>query len=257
MKPSTVDQVQPLEFPPVRKVDVAAPLLWLQSGWQDYRRRPLHSSLYGLIFVILGYVLTLASWNNRLLVMTFMTGFLLAAPFLCLGLYDLSRHLERDQPFHWRDTLNTLLSRRWDMALLVVFQAFVMIAWVRIATLIHAVYLTQTGSSVSGLFEQLFTTSQGLGFTALFVLSGALLAVVIFVTSVVAWPMLLDRDSGILVAVGTSLNAVKQNLPAMLVWAFLIVALIALGFATLFIGLIVILPLIGHATWHAYRGLVE
>ena len=189
--------------------------------------------------------------------MGFVTGFLLAAPFLCIGLYDLSRHLERNQAFRWRDTLANMIARRWDMGLLVVFQAVVLIAWLRLATLLHALYFTHSGSSVSGLFEQLFTTSQGLGFTSVFVLSGALLAIAIFVSSVVAWPMLLDRDSSTLVAVATSFNAVKQNIPAMLVWAYLIVALIALGFATFFIGLIVILPLIGHATWHAYRDLVE
>lgn len=257
MKPTTTYEVHSLELPLVRKISIAAPLQWLYKGWQDYLHHFWQSSLYGLVFVVLGVGVMAATWQSPILIMTFVTGFLLVAPFLCIGLYDLSRHHERKQPFHWRDTLNNLLTNRWNMGLLIVFQAVAMIAWIRLTALFYALYVSYSGTSVSGLLEQLFTTPQGLGFVAVFIVSGAVLASLIFVTSVIAWPMLLDRNSNLLVAIGTSYKAVRQNLAAMLVWAYLIVALIALGFASFMLGLVVILPVIGHATWHAYRELVE
>jgi len=248
---------QPMVTPAVRKVKVSAPLRWLAMGWQDYRYEPLVSSFYGLAFILAGLVVTIATWHNNMLVLTFVTGFFLIAPFLCLGLYDLSRQRELTHSYHLWPSLSAFLRRRRDMALLVVFQALIMIAWIRLVTLMSALYVTNTGSSVNVLLEHLFTSGEGLGFLVVFALAGAMLATLVFVTSVVAWPMLLDRSSGVLVAMITSFKAVMTNKSVMLLWASLIIALVLIGFATALFGLLVILPVIGHATWHAYRDLVE
>ena len=248
---------QPLITPAVRKVDATAPFRWLAAGWQDFRANPLASGFYGLAFIVAGLMVVSATMQNTLLVMTFVTGFFLIAPFLCLGLYDLSRQREMTGSNRLWPSLFVFMRRRRDMALLVVFQALIMIAWIRLVTLMSALYVSNTGTSVAVLFDQLPGTAEGLGFIIMFVLAGAALATLIFVTSVVAWPMLLHRATGVLIAILTSVKAVKQNKLSMLIWAGLIVTLILMGFATFFIGLLIILPVIGHASWHAYRDLVE
>jgi uncharacterized membrane protein len=249
---------QPLVTPAVRKIDTTAPFRWLAAGWQDFHANPVASGFYGLAFVLAGLVVISATMQNTLLVMTFITGFFLIAPFLCLGLYELSRQREMTGSNRLGPSLFVFMRRRRDMALLVVFQALIMIAWIRLVTLMSAIYVTNTGTSVKVLFDQLFTSSDGLGFVSVFVLAGAALATLVFVTSVIAWPMLLHRATGVLIAISTSVKAVMQNKLAMLVWAGLIVSLIVIGgVASLSIGLVVILPVIGHASWHAYRDLVE
>lgn len=249
---------QPLITPAVRKVDATAPFRWLAAGWQDFRANPMASGFYGLAFILAGLLLISASVQNTLLVMTFVTGFFLIAPFLSLGLYELSRQREVTGSNRLRPSLFVFMRRRRDMALLVVFQALIMIAWIRLVTLMSAIYVTNTGTSVTVLFDQLFSSGEGLGFLGMFVMAGAALATLVFVTSVVAWPMLLHRATGVLIAISTSVKAVMQNKLAMLVWAGLIVALISIGgVSTLSIGLVVILPVIGHASWHAYRDMVE
>lgn len=248
---------QPLVTPTVRKIDASAPFRWLASGWEDFRYKPLVSGFYGLAFILAGAAVTLASWQSNMLVMTFVTGFFLIAPFLCLGLYDLSRQREMTGSYHLWPSLTVFMRRRRDMALLVIFQALVMIAWIRLVTLMSALYVTNTGTSVPILVDQLFTSGEGLGFLAVFVLSGAALASLVFITSAVAWPMLLHRSSGVLIAMITSYKAVMANKSVMFIWASLIVSLVLVGFATALLGLLVILPVIGHATWYAYRELVE
>ena len=248
---------QPLIVPAVHKVNADAPFRWLSAGWKDFKANPLASSFYGLAFILAGLLVISASWQNSLLVMTFITGFFLIAPFLCLGLYDLSRQREVTGSNHLWSSMFVFLRRRRDMALLVVFQALIMVAWIRLVTLISALYVSNTGTSVTLLFDQLFTSSEGLGFLSVFVLAGAALAFLVFVTSVIAWPMLLHRATGVLIAILTSVKAVNQNKLTMLIWAGLIISLVLVGFATFTIGLFVILPVIGHASWHAYRDLVE
>lgn len=248
---------QPLITPAVHRANATAPFRWLAAGWQDFVANPMASGFYGLAFILAGFVVISASWQNNLLVMTFITGFFLIAPFLCLGLYDLSRQREVTGSNRLWPSLFVFLRRRRDMALLVVFQALIMVAWIRLVTLMSALYVTNTGTSVALLYDQLFTSGEGLGFLSVFVLAGAMLATVVFVTSVVAWPMLLHRATGVLVAISTSVKAVMHNKLAMLIWAGLIISLVLIGFVTLSIGLVVIVPVIGHASWHAYRDLVK
>lgn len=248
---------QPLIIPAVNKVNPTAPFRWLAAGWQDFRANPLASGFYGLALVLAGLLVISASMQNTLLVMTFVTGFFLIAPFLCLGLYELSRQREMTGSNRLWPSLFVFMRRRRDMALLVVFQALIMIAWIRLVTLMSALYVINTGTSVNLLYDQLLSSDEGLGFLGMFVLAGGALAILVFVTSVVAWPMLLHRATGVLIAIATSVKAVMQNKLVMLIWAGLIVSLVLIGSATLAIGLVVILPVIGHASWHAYRDLVQ
>ena len=246
-----------LNTPATRQVKLNAPLKWLASGWHDYRRTPWSSSFYGLVFVLLGYAVTAASWQSPILVLTFVTGFFLIAPFLALGLYDLSRQGEQSQKASFTHSLFAFRHNKRDMGLLVIFHALVMIAWIRLATIIGALYFGHSGASVSVLFEQLWSSGEGLGMILLFILSGAGLAGLVFMTSAVSWPMVLDRNNGVINAMATSVKAVSQNKLVMLFWAALIGLLFIIGLATFYLGLLLIIPILGHATWHAYRELVE
>lgn len=257
MQHSVYEDDRSLELPAIRKVEVNAPFKWLAAGWRDFLHMPFMSGFYGLVVVALGYAVTAASWQTPILVLTFVTGFFLISPFLALGLYHLSRQREQGGKINFSASLLAFKHNKFDMGLLVVFHAVVMIAWIRFTTLISAMYFSNTGASIAGLSEQLFSSGEGLGLLATLVISGGLLAMLVFVTSVISWPMLMDRSSGVINAIATSIEVVRKNKLAMMLWAVLIVGLLAVGIATLYIGLLVIMPVLGHATWHAYRSLVE
>jgi uncharacterized membrane protein len=244
------------DVPHVRHINAAAPFGWLAAGWRDFRQVPWAGSFYGLMFALAGWAMTALTWQEPLLIMSFVTGFLLAAPFLSLGIYDLSRRLEHNQPARLWSTLRAWQNNSRNLGWLAVLLALVMVAWIRLVALLAAIYVVNTGSSIGLLADQLFTSSQGLGFLALFIVVGGALAALVYVASVVTWPMLLDRPVGILTAVATSVKAVSRNPLPMALWAAIIVVMIGVGIITLGVGLIVIAPVIGHATWHAYRELV-
>lgn len=256
MQQTVYQQDGSLDLPETQQLSINAPFKWLTAGWRDYRRTALYSSFYGLVFVLIGYAVTAVSWQSPILVLTFITGFLLVAPFLALGLYDLSRQAEQSQKVSFIHSLLAFNKNKRDMGLLVVFHALVMIAWIRLATIIGALYFGNSSASVTVLFEQLWLSGEGIGIVALFALSGAALAAVVFVSSAVSWPMMLDRNKGVINAMATSIKAVMQNKLVMLIWALIISVFFIVGLATFYIGLVFIIPILGHATWHAYKELV-
>lgn len=257
MQQTTFNHDHSFDLPETRQVALNAPLKWLASGWHDFWRTPLSSGFYGLAFVLLAYAVTAASWQSPVLVLTFVTGFFLVAPFLALGLYDLSRQAEQTNKVSFITSLLAFKQNKRDMGLLVVFHALVMIAWIRLATIIGALYFGHSSTSVTVLFEQLWHSGEGLEIITLFAAAGAALAAAVFITSAVSWPMILERREGVINAMSTSIKAVSHNKLVMLSWAVLIGALFLVGLVTAYIGLLIIIPVLGHATWHAYKDLVE
>lgn len=245
-----------LPIPDIRHIDRDAPLQWLRLGWHDLRQVPVISLGIGVVLVALGYLLTWGAWSSPILVLTFVSGFLLAGPFLGLVFYDLSRRLERREPPTLRHALASLRDNPLAISLLVVLLGLILLAWVRVTSLLTALSVAAVDPSLPVLIDTLLLTPEGLVFIGMFLLSGAALAALVFCLSVVAFPMLLDRKVDTLTAVTTSVLAVRHNLPAMLIWAGLIATLTLLGLLTFYVGLIVTMPLIGHATWHAYRQIV-
>ena len=256
MQQTVYEHDRSLDLPTIRQVKLSEPLKWLTAGWRDFKHAPIASGFYGLMFVLLSYAVTAATWQTPILVLTFITGFFLISPFLALGLYHLSHQREQGETVRLAPSLFAFRKNRFDMGLLIAFYAVVMVAWIRLVTLMNALYFSNAGVSIDSLPQQLFSTGEGAGIVALFVLSGGLLALLIFVTGAISWPMLLDRSSGVINAVATSIAVVKKNKSVMLIWAMLIVALLTLGIATFYLGLLIIMPVLGHATWHAYRSLV-
>ncbi len=231
---------------------------WLARGWQDYRRSRSLSLAYGMVFVVAGYVLTVGLWALGLaaLISPMIAGFLLVGPLLGVGLCEISRTLERGE----RPTLGgAFLAWRCNPAHILtaglVVMLFLMI-WVRIAVVIYAVTFPYTSASLGTMVDHALTSWDGLAFGVTGVAVGFAFASVAFVFGAVSLPLMLDRREDIFAAAGISFLAVIRNRRAMALWAALIVLFIGAGLATAFLGLAVTLPLIGHATWHAYRDLV-
>ena len=246
-----------LSLPAVRRITLSQPWQWLGAGWNDLRRAPFASLAYGLLFVLMGYLLVATVEGQFTSVLALTTGFLLVGPVLAVGLYEISRRLEAGEPVSLSRALTAWRVNAQSIALFGVVVGLVMIVWARLAAVLFAVLVGGRELSLEASAAQLFFSGSGLTFLLVFVGVGALLAGVVFTISVVSVPMMLDRKADFVTAILTSEAAVRANPAPMVLWAALIALFTGLGLVTFYLGLAIALPLIGHATWHAYRSLVE
>jgi uncharacterized membrane protein len=242
----------------VNRVSVAQPLRWLAKGWADMRAAPGYSLRYGGVIVLISGLLTLASiWTGyRFLVPFLAAGFFLVAPAIGLGLYQISAHLERGEPL---SRCNALEAWRRNQAQLSIVSAgffIIMQLWMAANFVLFALLYDGFSPPLDRFFQAVFLSPEGRNFAIASVLVGFVLAWCAFAISAVSVPMLMDRKVDGFTAVRVSIKVVLQNMAAMTVWAALIVVIVGVGLASFYVGLIVALPLIGHATWHAYRDLV-
>ena len=245
-----------IEVPCVNRVDVFRPLAWLRLGLADLAKAWPFSIVYGVVFAVVGYFLVNEGWGRPHLAMTLTSGFLLVAPFLAAGFYDLSLRSEHQRQFSERlPAFASLGQNLGSIALFGLMLAFMFSVWERISAILVGLYLGSSGVPEAG-FSWLFS-SANFGFLLAYIGFGLVFALVTFAISAVSLPMMMHRPVDIVTAVVTSLWAVWENRLAMLFWMVLIVLLVAAGVATAFIGLIFTFPLLGHATWHAYRELVQ
>lgn len=246
-----------LTTPKVRVVSINQPWEWLGAGWKDLWQVPAASIPYGLIFMVMGYLLVYLVDAQFQYALALTTGFLLAGPFLAMGLYDLSRRLEAGEPATMG---RVLMAWRRNPLPILMFGGLIgllMIVWVRLSAVLFGVIVGGRNLTLDSSVAQLFFSGSGLIFLLVFVLVGAIIAAAVFAISVVSIPMMLDRKTDFITALLTSLTAVRANPGPMVLWAALIVIFSGIGLLTFYLGLALVLPLIGHATWHAYRDLVE
>lgn len=241
----------------VRHVPALQSLVWLRRGWDDLRYFGWRSLAQGAVIAILGAVLLMLFSTHAYLVTAAVTGYLLVGPIMTTELCELSRRRERqevsggDEPSE-PTTRNTTSLLQFGAIL-----ATIALVWfVASATLLQAIEHIPVPSLAVVLWGSLADAVTGPQLLA-YIVSGAVLAVIVFTLSVVAVPIIIDRHAGAMDAIWTSIRTTGANLPAMLVWAGLIVCLTAVGFVTLLVGMVVVAPLLGHATWHAYRDLVK
>lgn len=238
------EAIAPLLYP-ARDLAVGAPLRWLTKGWADLKAAPLQSLTYGTALVVFGYLLIYLAWSggNTVVLFTLVTGLVLMGPALAFGLYSISKQLEAGlQPrlgYCFRES-KTHMRNEMLFALVLVI---ILLVWARAASMVHIFVPVSEDLGLWGWLQFL-----GVG-TAV----GSIFAAIVFTASAFSLPMMLDRGTDAITGALTSANAVLNNKLPMLVWGALIVALVLLGFATLMLGLAVVLPLIGHATWHAYK----
>jgi uncharacterized membrane protein len=244
-------------FPAVRSVAIDAPWRWLRHGWADLRGAPVASLFYGAVLAgmgrVIGWFLGQAAYE-----LAFVTGFLLVGPFLAMGLYDISRRRQRGEHVRLAATLSAWRTNVPAIGFYALILALLMAVWIRVSVVVVALFFEGGMPTVQTLAHDILTSENGLFFLAAYTAAGAGFALLVFATSAVSLPMLLDRaNMDTLTAMITSFNAMRLNFTPMVLWAVLIVLLTAVGFATVYVGLIVVLPVIGHATWHAYREVVE
>ncbi|WP_395704163.1 DUF2189 domain-containing protein [Aquabacterium sp.] len=241
-------------FPALRPLRLGDPLRWLAAGWRDFLRCPGLGLFYGGCFMAMGWLLVAAFQHAPAWVLALSAGFLLMGPFMCLGLYQASRHLERGEA---TDLGESLLAWEARIGTLAVF-GFVLLVlemlWARASLVVFAVSFDGMPDFKGSLLALL--NPENLGFIVAYLCVGGLFAGLIFAVSVVSIPMILDRPVDAISAGLTSLRLVLGQPGVMLLWGALITLLVVLAMLPGFAGLLVIGPVLGHASWHAYRAAV-
>lgn len=244
------------DFPEVRRVDARRPWTWLAAGFVDLKRVPTASLFYGLVIATVGALVLTLSWNAAHLVPALVGGFLLVAPFFAIGLYDISRQAEGGGAVDGGASFSAWRRNTGQIALFGVVLMLTLIAWERLSAIIFALFYGGEVASVERLIGEVLLSGAYWPLLIAYFGIGALVALTVFAIGVVTAPLLLDRDVDVVTAIVTSVRCCQRNPGPMLLWAAIIAVLTAIGFATYAIGLIVVFPIIGHATWHAYRDLV-
>jgi uncharacterized membrane protein len=250
-----------LDLPMIRTISMSDVFDALRRGASDFWDKPSHYVMLMLIYPVIGVVLTV--WMNGYhtwpLLYPLVGGFALLGPFAALGLYEISRRREQGLDASWDQAFNVLRSPA--MGSILALGAMLLVLFTLWLTSAQALYETMFGSStprtLSGLINQIFNDPAGITLLLVGSALGALFALVTLCTTVIAFPLLLDRDVGAYVAVETSFRAVLRNPFPLLAWGVIVGAGLFLGSLPLFIGLAIVLPIFGHATWHLYRKLIE
>ena len=234
---------------PLRPIGADAPLRWLRLGWRDLRTAPFVSLAYGAGILILSAGVSLIGlrFGSAWVLLVLLSGFIFIGPVLAVGLYAVSAELARGGRPTLQGCLRAAVCRGGDTLVFSLALMMISLTWVRAGSAVHIFY---PDSAAPGRGE-LFT------FFAVGSAVGSLFALATFAASAFSLPMLFDRRTDAVTAVVTSINAVLRNKPAMALWAALIVAAVAAGFATGLVGLVVTMPLIGYATWHGYQETVD
>lgn len=242
-------------FPHIRRIEAGSVPRWLRAGWQDFRQSSPASLFYGAAFAACGWLMHAVFSHAYALFAGLTTGFLLIGPFLTLGVSDLSRRIEHGEPPRLGPTLAAWRPNLANVGLFAAVLAVVLLVWARASIVVFALFFTGGLPTFADVVRTVLTFEQP-DFAAVYFAVGGFFAVFVFMISVIAMPLMLDRKTDAITAAIASLFACGRNPGPMLLWAACIVILAAIGFATLFFGLIVTIPLIGHATWHAYRDLI-
>ena len=233
------------------------PLVWLGRGWQDVRQAKGIALFYGLCFWAMAVLLGAVFRNSPEYVISMASGCLLVGPFLAMGLYDVSRCHEAGRTPQLVHSLTCWRTNLRSMGLLVLVLIVLELLWGRASLVVFAVFFNTGMPSTSSVMQAVFNP-ENWEFVAVYTIVGGAFAVLVFAISVVSIPMILDRDTDAISAAITSIEVFLQNTFVMLVWGALITSLIAVSLLLPWcLGLLLTGPLLGHASWYAYRGAVE
>lgn len=238
------------------KVAFDDPWIWLAAGWRDLWQAPAIGLTYGAVFSLAALALAvgLLSMEAHSLFPALAGGFLLLAPFLAMGLYETSRRMTAGEPVSLGGALGAGFTAKGQIAFFGVALMIVFLVWLELAFILLVLFMGGGGLPPPSQFlPTLLFTLPGLGLLMVGSIVGGVLAVIVFAMSAVAVPMLLVERIDAVTAMRASIQAVVANPKPMALWAALIAVMIAAGFATLLLGLVIAFPLIGHTTWHVYR----
>ncbi|MCB1961103.1 MAG: DUF2189 domain-containing protein [Rhodocyclaceae bacterium] len=245
------------DLPRIRKVTVQRPLYWLSRGWGDMRDNLAASLPYGVFFALAGFALLAFAAPRPYLFSTAVSGFLLIGPLSAAGLYEISRRHENDQDTTLAESLAGLKRRADILFHFGILLALMLVMWERVSAVVFALFYADNVPDLSNFVQSILFSGEYTTLVLAYIVVGGLIATIVFSATVIAVPMMLGRETDMFTAMATSARAVATNPLPMLVWAGLIVLLIGASFATLMVGLVILLPVLGHATWHAYRDMVN
>lgn len=232
----------------------------LLQGLSDFARAPFLGLFFAAIFVVIGLmvVLSLTAWDIPWLIYPFAIGFPLIGPFAAVGLYEISRQFEQGKEPSWREVFGVIWQqRRRELGWMAFVMLFVFWVWMYQVRLLMALFLGRLSfSSFEGFVSVTFTTTEGVIFLLVGHLVGAGLALLLFSITVVSMPLLLDRDIDVVTAMITSVRAVAASPFVMLGWGITVTLAVIAGCLPFFLGLLIVLPILGHSTWHIYRRVV-
>ena len=249
------------DHPTIRKIGPAD--LWdvLARGIDDFKAKPSHVLLLVILYPIVGLILIRLSAGYDMLPLVFpiLAGFALLGPMAAIGLYELSRRRESGLDVTWRHAFDVLRSPSIRaIATLSTLMMAIYFSWLGAALGIYGLFFgAAVPASIEEFVRQIFTTPAGWGLIIVGCGVGFLFAVVVLAISVVSFPMLIDRDVGAMTAIHTSVRSVIANPVTMAMWGLIVAASLVVGSLPFLFGLAVVMPVLGHATWHLYRKVVE
>lgn len=234
---------------PCRKLPASRPLNWLRRGWADLRAAPRQSLSFGILIVLASLAITAASWRfgNLGIYLGVASGFVFVGPWLALTVYAISRRIEQGRRVSLRGCLADARRTLGNALVFAVIMIVVFLVWARAASMVHVFFPPDSDPQLAEL----------LPFLAVGSAVGAVFCALIFAASAFSLPMMIDRRTDTITAIVTSVNAVLRNKPAMAVWAVMIIVCVLIGALTAWLAFIVLMPLLGHATWHAYRDTID
>ena len=245
----------PLHTDGVRHFGPLAPLTWLGDGWRDFWRNPVPGLLHGLVLVLFGVLLLAVAHDRFWLLAGAYSGFLIVGPIVVTGLYEISRGLARGERLGVRDALRVWSGFDRRLIQFGLLLGFAGSGWVITSAGFITVFAEQPVTKPLDFLRHVVLAPQAWVFGA-WLLLGGLLAAPMFASSVIAIPMLMDQPVSVKQAIGRSWAVCGSHPEAMAVWALLLMVLVGLGMLTAMLGLVVIVPWLAHASWHAYTDLV-
>lgn len=242
--------------PRVRAITVDDISAALTDGLRDFRAAPSFGLMVGIVYAIGGNLLfwIAAAWDLALLAYPLAAGFALIAPFAAVGIYELSRRMETGEPTNLSDLVGAVPPHaRRELAYMGLVTFFGLLVWIYAAGFVYALFFGMRPLPTDDIVTMIVSTPRGVAFLVVGNLLGAVLATVVFSISVISYPLLLDRDIDFVTAMIASIRSVLAAPMPMLGWGIFIATLLAIAILPMFLGLVVILPWLGHASWHLYR----
>lgn len=241
----------------VTRVPLLHPFLWLARGWHDLRRQSGTSLGYGALIAALGWSVLVLCGTHPYLIAAAISGFLLVGPPMSAGLCELSRRYSLGEPASFDESLDGFARNFTALFEFGVFLAICAVIWFALSAVLLDKVFHVALPSLGATMYQGFLDSANRTQVLAYIVIGGLLAAGVFAVSVVAIPLMLDRHATVGQAMRASVQVASANVPAMLVWSGMILVLTAVGYATFLVGLVLVVPLLGHATWHAYKETVR
>lgn len=260
LRPTSLPRASQQAQPRIGTITVYDLVDALKRGWDDFLAQPTHLIFVVLIYPIIGVLLARlgATYNILPLIFPLMAGFALLGPFAAIGLYEISRRRERGEDASADQAFQVFRSPAMgQIALLGLLLTGLFLAWLASAWLIYRGTLgLEAPVTTESFLTAVLTTFDGWIMMIVGNAVGALFAIIAFSISAVSFPLMLDRHVDLATAVRTSVAAVEANPRVMLVWGLMIAGLLALGSLPVLVGLVVVMPVLGHASWHVYRKLI-